>query len=251
MHLIVFPLSFVMPSIFEVKCTMTILLVIAFITLVPSSIRNVLFNKLHFDILTVLVVKMRQMREPWTTCEAFALPWAREAWNEWRTDYRAAVSSTVNSCCRPCERNTWCCKAAWERIWACERTRLDGRRRKSIIDRLRARERIRGRLLKLFPKVSAGRLFLALSMANILSELHWLERRQLRFISGSTHWLIGKMPKISNSDNSLVISIIQWRQWSVVLANHWFFLLSIHCFILEAIFGAHQYAVDLGNIMAE
>lgn len=59
------------------------------------------------------------------------------------------------------------------------------------------------------------------------------------------------MSKISHSNHSLVISIFDWRQWSVVLANHWLFLLSIHRFILEAILRAHQYAVYLGNIMTK
>lgn len=45
--------------------------------------------------------------------------------------------------------------------------------------------------------------------------------------------------------------MVEWWQWSVVLADCWLFLLSIHRFILEAILGAHQYAVYLRNIMAE
>lgn len=46
MHLIVFPLPFVMSSVFEVERTVTILLVIALVALVASSIRYVLFDKL-------------------------------------------------------------------------------------------------------------------------------------------------------------------------------------------------------------
>lgn len=63
MHLVVLPLSLIMSAIFEVESPVTILFVIAFVTLVASSIRNVLFNELQFDVFTILVVKMRQMRE--------------------------------------------------------------------------------------------------------------------------------------------------------------------------------------------
>jgi hypothetical protein len=62
---------------------------------------------------------------------------------------------------------------------------------------------------------------------------------------------MGKMSKIGHSDDSLIFSIIKWWEGSIVLIDHWLFLLSIKRLIFITRLRAHQYVVDLRNIMAK
>lgn len=57
MHFIVFPLSLIVPSIFEEKTTMAISFIVAFVTFVPSSLRDLFFDKLQLKILLVIIMK--------------------------------------------------------------------------------------------------------------------------------------------------------------------------------------------------
>lgn len=46
MHLVVFPLTFIMPSILEIKTAVAVPLVVAFVAFVPPSLGYLLFDEL-------------------------------------------------------------------------------------------------------------------------------------------------------------------------------------------------------------
>lgn len=62
MHLVVLPLAFIVPAVFEVKRTVAVLLPVAFVALVPASLRNVLTHELQLHLL-VLGLGMVEVRE--------------------------------------------------------------------------------------------------------------------------------------------------------------------------------------------
>lgn len=60
MHLIIFPLTLEMPSVFEVQCPMAIPLSIGFVALIPPSFRDILLDVLKFQIL-VLIMELAEV----------------------------------------------------------------------------------------------------------------------------------------------------------------------------------------------
>lgn len=51
MHFVVFPLALVVSSVFEVKRTVAVLLIVAFVALVPTALRNLLTHELQLHLL--------------------------------------------------------------------------------------------------------------------------------------------------------------------------------------------------------
>ena len=69
MHFIIFPLSLVVSTIFEIECSMAVSLSVSFITLVSASLWNILLHILKLQIL-ILIMELTEMSKSWTACEA-------------------------------------------------------------------------------------------------------------------------------------------------------------------------------------
>ena len=69
-HLVIFPLSFIVPSIFKVQSPVAVTLIIAFVTLVFTSLRNFLSHKLKF-LFELVVLKL--ISESWVRKWGFVL----------------------------------------------------------------------------------------------------------------------------------------------------------------------------------
>ena len=119
-HFIIFPFTFIMSPVLKIQSSMTVLLIIAFVALILPFFWYLFFDKLEFNVLTVIVVEKCQMGKSWTTCKTFSLPRTREIWNERRT-YNWTTVSYIHTGCWTCKRNTWYCETSREWIWPWKR----------------------------------------------------------------------------------------------------------------------------------
>lgn len=97
-HLVVFPLAFIVPSILEVKTAVAVPLIIAFVALVPASLGYLLFDKLQLEVLFVVVMEKGQMRKAGSAGKALAFCWAWEVGDERRAHDWTAVASVHCNC---------------------------------------------------------------------------------------------------------------------------------------------------------
>lgn len=96
MHLIVFPLTLIVPTVFKIKCSMAVSHIIVFVTLVSSSLLYILFYKLQLQIF-ILFVEMSKMGEARTAGETISLAdRAGHGRNEGRADNWTAIVHEVS-----------------------------------------------------------------------------------------------------------------------------------------------------------
>ena len=62
-HFVMFPLTFIVPSVLEVKTTMAVSLIVAFVAFVPSSLSYLLLDKFQLEFLLVIIMEKGQMRK--------------------------------------------------------------------------------------------------------------------------------------------------------------------------------------------